>query len=337
MKVGVYVTNQHYLNKDMVSALDEQIAMVRLARDKGWDSFFTGHHYLNEGNNQALQWVPFLARLQAEAGHMACGIGILLLPLHNPVYVAETAASMDVICRGNFILGLGLGYRQMEFDAFQVPMNQRAKRFERHLTLIKRLWSEESVSFEDESCKLVNVRMNIRPVQKPHMPIWIAANNDPAVKRAARLGDCWMIPPHATLQNMIDQMALFRKERKAAGLAPATEVPCFREIVCAKDRATALELAGPYLAEKYAGYARWGQDATMPRGDTMQQALDKLILDRFILGSPEECLEQLRTQGKAVGVTHWVLRPHWPGMPVASSLMSMRLLSDEVLPALRKM
>ena len=336
MKVGVYLTNQHYLDKDLISALDEQIAMMKLARDKGWDSLFTGHHYLNEGNNHALQWVPYLARLQADAGHMAVGIGILLLPLHNPVYVAETAASMDVICRGNFILGIGLGYRKMEFDAFAVPMDQRVRRFEQHLALIKRLWTEDSVSYEDETCKLENVRMNLRPVQKPHMPIWIAGNQDAAVKRAARLGDTWMIPPHATLQTMAGQMAMFHEERKAAGLPPATEVPCFREIVCARSRAAAVEMAGPYLAEKYAGYTRWGQNQTMPRGDSMDQELDKLITDRFIIGTPEECYQQLETVRKEVGVTHWVLRPHWPGMPVSSSLMSMRLLADEVVPALRK-
>ena len=77
--------------------------MVRLARDKGWDSLFTGQHYLNEGDNQQLQIVPFLARLQAEAGEMTLGLGILLINLHNPVYVAETVATMDVLCRGNFV------------------------------------------------------------------------------------------------------------------------------------------------------------------------------------------------------------------------------------------
>ena len=70
MKVGLFVTNQQYLTTDMVSALDDQIAMVRLVRDKGWDSLFSGQHYLNEGNNQQLQIVPFLARLIPEAGDM---------------------------------------------------------------------------------------------------------------------------------------------------------------------------------------------------------------------------------------------------------------------------
>ena len=85
MKVGLFVTNQQYLTTDMVSALDDQIAMVRLVRDKGWDSLFSGQHYLNEGNNQQLQIVPFLARLIPEAGEMHLGLGILLLNLHGQV------------------------------------------------------------------------------------------------------------------------------------------------------------------------------------------------------------------------------------------------------------
>lgn len=65
MKVGLYVTNQHYLDKDMVQALDEQITMVHHARDRGWDSLFSGQHYLNEGNSKQLQLVP----LQCAQGH----------------------------------------------------------------------------------------------------------------------------------------------------------------------------------------------------------------------------------------------------------------------------
>ena len=88
MKVGLFVTNQQYLTTDMVSALDDQIAMVRLVRDRGWDSLFSGQHYLNECNNQQHQIVPLLARLIPEAGDMQVGLGILLLNLHNPVYTA---------------------------------------------------------------------------------------------------------------------------------------------------------------------------------------------------------------------------------------------------------
>src|SRR5690606_1174573 len=121
---------QQHRDVDMVAALEGELEMVRLVRDAGWDSIFGGQHYLNEGDSQQLQLVPFLARLAADAGDMAIGLGVMLLNLHNPVYVAETVASLDVITGGRLIFGVGLGYRDAEFDAFRVPKGQRVARFE---------------------------------------------------------------------------------------------------------------------------------------------------------------------------------------------------------------
>jgi alkanesulfonate monooxygenase SsuD/methylene tetrahydromethanopterin reductase-like flavin-dependent oxidoreductase (luciferase family) len=336
MKVGLFITNQQHLQTDLVSALEEQYLMVRHARDNGWDSLFSGQHYLNEGNNQQLQLVPFLARLMAEAGQMTCGLGILLLNLHNPVYVAETVASLDVIARGNFVFGVGLGYREVEFGAFGVPKGQRVRRFEEGLALVQRLWTEEAVSFESDYCRLDNVRMNIRPVQKPRPPIWFAADNDKAIRRAARLGDNWFINPHATVATIRRQVALYREELSRLKKPLPAVQPAIKEVFCAKDRATALAQAAPYLAGKYADYAKWGQDKVMPKEETFDQGFDDLLKDRFALGSPEEVFEQLRPYWEELDVNHLIIRTHWAGMPVATALSSMRLISSELLPALRK-
>ena len=336
MKVGLFVTNQQTLDTDMVSALGDQIAMLHAARDHGWNSVLTGQHYLNEGNNKQLQSVPFLARLAAEAGEMTLGLGILLLNLHNPVYTAETVASLDVIARGNFIFGVGLGYRDMEFDAFGVPKGERVKRFEEYLALVQRLWTEESVSYDGAGCRLENVRMNIRPVQKPRPPIWMAANSDVAVRRAARLSDAWLINPHATIDTIRRQIAAYRAERKAAGKGAAGELPLIKEVYCARDRATALEMAGPYLLAKYRDYAKWGQDKVMPDDEDFNRSLDDLIKGRFVLGSPEDCYNQLKPYWQEFGVNHLIIRTHWAGMPLSAALASIRLISDELLPALRK-
>ncbi|MEM7132249.1 MAG: LLM class flavin-dependent oxidoreductase [Chloroflexota bacterium] len=336
MKIGVYITNQHHLDKEMVSALEEQIIMVHHARDSGWDSLFCGHHYLNEGNNKQLQIVPFLARLMPEAGEMTTGLGVLLLPLHNPVHVAETVATLDIIARGNFVFGVGLGYREMEFEAFNVPKGTRVKRFEENLALLQRLWTEESVTYHSERCHLDNVRMNIRPVQHPHPPIWIAANNDRAVRRAARLSDAWFINPHANIDTIRHQLGIYRAELAAHGKPMPQEVPTLKEIFCAKDRATAVEMAGPYLLGKYRDYAKWGQDDAMPGNESFDRELDELIKGRFILGSPEECFEELKPYWQELGINHFVFRTHWAGMPLANALSSMKLISEELLPALRK-
>ncbi|MFI5399747.1 MAG: LLM class flavin-dependent oxidoreductase [SAR324 cluster bacterium] len=334
MKIGLYLTNQQHVDVDLVSALDEQIAMLHLARDGGFESLFTGQHYLNEGNNVALQAVPFLARLAAEAGEMTLGLGVLLLPLHNPVYVAETVATLDVICRGNFVLGVGLGYRDVEFNAFAVPKAQRARRFEEGLALVRRLWTEDEVTFDSAYCRLERVHMNLRPVQKPHPPVWIGGNNEPAIRRAARLGDAWFTNPSAPVAVLAKQLAAYRTELTQAGRPAPREIACFREVFCARDRQTALAAAGPSLAAKYQDYSRWGQDP-VTRGTPFAGPFEEMARDAFVLGSPEECFRALEELVK-MGFNHLVLRNHWPGLPLSAALGSLRLLAREVLPALRK-
>jgi len=336
MKVGLFITNQQTLDTDMVSALGDQIAMVHHARDRGWDSLLSGQHYLNEGNNKQLQTVPLLARLAAECGEMTLGLGILLLNLHNPVYTAETVATLDIIARGNFVFGVGLGYRDIEFDAFGVGKGERVRRFEQYLALIERLWTEDCVTYQDATCRLDKVRMNIRPVQKPRPPIWMAANNDPAVRRAARLADAWFINPHATIGTIRRQMAVYRSELKALGKGMPRELPLVKEVYCAKDRARAVEMAGPYLLAKYKDYAKWGQDKVMPDNEDFSRPLDELSEGRFILGSPQDCYEQLKPYWEEFGVNHLIIRTHWVGMPLFAALAGMRLISDELLPALHK-
>jgi alkanesulfonate monooxygenase SsuD/methylene tetrahydromethanopterin reductase-like flavin-dependent oxidoreductase (luciferase family) len=178
--------------------------------------------------------------------------------------------------------------------------------------------------------------MNIRPVQKPRPPIWFAANNDRAIQRAARLGDNWFINPHATLDTIRRQMTLYRDELESHGKAFPRELPIIKEIFCAKDRATAVDLAGPYLLGKYQDYAKWGQDDAMPEDESFDKSFEELTEGRFILGSPEECFEQLRPYWQDLGVNHLIFRTQWAGMPVDTAIDSMQLISTELLPELKK-
>ena len=160
--------------------------------------------------------------------------------------------------------------------------------------------------------------------------------DDRAVRRAARLGDSWFVNPHATIPEIKRQLGLYRDELAKLGKSFPAVLPYAREIYCAKDTPTALEMAGPYLAEKYRTYATWGQDEVLPGNDSFRQPFEALLRDRFVLGSPEECYEQLRPCWEEAGANFLIFRTHWSGMPVGHALASMRLISDELLPELRR-
>lgn len=334
LSVGLFLTNQHPVGADQLRALDEQIAMVHAARDAGWQSLWAGQHYLSESLTH-VQPQAYLARLAPEAGDMRIGIGILLLALHNPVEVAEAYATLDVMCRGRLTFGVGLGYRQVEYDAFGLAGVDKVARFEANLRLVEALWTGEPVDADLPWCRLRGATLNLLPVQRPRPPLWMAANGDKAVERAARMADTWMINPHAAASTITRQLELFHAARADAALPPPPELPLMREVFCARDRATALQLARPFLADKYAVYADWGQDKALPGQEDFRTGFDELEQQRFVIGSPEDCLRQLLPWRTEVGVDHLILRTHWSGMPVQSSLASIDLLSREVLPTLR--
>lgn len=235
-----------------------------------------------------LQPVHLLAHLAAETGDMRVGAGILLLPLLNPVEVAEQAATLDVITGGRFVLGVGLGYRAEENAAFDVP-ERRVRVFREKLDVVRRLLEGEEVTASGHGYRLKRARLAPRP------PIWMAANNDSAVRRAARLADTWLVNPHAALAEVERQLALFRAER---GSEPG-ELPMLREACVAPTDEEAVAVARPHLARKYDAYVDWGQSDVLPPTDTLRREWDALHAGRFLLGGPETALEQIARPARA--------------------------------------
>src|SRR5215470_7233136 len=235
MRFGLLLTNQHLPSTPVAERFAETIEQVRLARDLGFDMLAFGQHFLST-EFQMLQPAVAAARLAAEAGSMRIGITIYLLPLLNPVAVAEEAASLDVITGGRFIFGIGLGYRDEEDQAFGLNRGERVRRLRAHLGVIQKLWTGEPVDFESPYCRLRQATMALRPVQRPGPPIWVAADNDRAVERAAEIGDTWIINPHATLATIQRQMGLYRAALARLRKPFPAELPLMREICVADTR-----------------------------------------------------------------------------------------------------
>jgi alkanesulfonate monooxygenase SsuD/methylene tetrahydromethanopterin reductase-like flavin-dependent oxidoreductase (luciferase family) len=332
-RLGLFLSAQHPPEMAPAQIARDCCEQTALARDLGFDDVSAGQHFLSQPY-QMLQTVPLLARVAAEAGEMRVCSGILLLTLLNPVEVAENAATLDAVTDGRFVLGLGLGYRREENDAFGLP-ERRLRIFEQKLDVVRRLLEGEAVTAEGHGFRLDGQRLALRPAQRPRPPIWLAANSDDAVLRAARDADAWLLNPHTNLSQLERQMVLYRAERERCGLAAAVELPIVKELYVGEDDASALRTVQPYLAGKYEAYVQWGQDEVLPADDTLRQDFARLAEGgRFIVGGPETCARGLREHVDRLGVTTFLFRFQWPGMPQELVLASMRRAAEAVFPLL---
>lgn len=335
VKLGVFLNTNYGADENVATRFREAVDQVRMARDYGFSSVCVGQHFLTE--YQKLHPIPLLARLATESGDMRLLPGILLLPLFNPVYIAEELATLDVVSGGRVLFGIGVGYRDVEFEAFGVRKSDRGARLEESLQVIKRLWTEDEVSFEGRFFRIPKVEVRTRPLQRPHPPIWVAAQADAGVRRAARLGDVLFLNPQARIATLRDQAELFRRTRQELGRPLPEEMACHKEVFIAPDMDTALREGKPFLEGKLKMYARWGQARELPAASAgfVSEGFDDFRKDRVIVGDPEHCIEEFRRYHREVGINHFSCVLNWPGMQHWQVLRSIQLLGERVLPALR--
>ena len=331
---GLVVRGQAEQGEDIARRFQETLAIVRLADRLGFDSITKTAHY-SAYPFQMLQLVPMLARMAAETSRLRLNAGVLLLPLLSPLHVAEEFATLDVISGGKIILGVGLGYRDVEFKAFGVPRTQRARRFEANLVAVRRLWTEDKVAMKAGHFELDDASCLPKPLQRPHPPIWVGANADRAVERAARLGDCWYVGPGVEIATVERQMELYRRALDAAGKPFPAELPMRREVFVAKTRTEAIRLCAPYLGAKYKAYHSWGQE--LPADDSgFDQDFESLIGDRFLIGSPDEVAEQILAIHRRLGVNHLVMSTEWAGMPESLAIETIDMIAKELFPRVKQ-
>ena len=334
MRFGLIIRGQYSQGDDMRVRLKEDLDAAKFAEDLGYDMIGKGSHY-SSYPFQYIQQIPYLCQVAMVAPKLRLCPGVVLLPLHSPLHVAEELASLDVMCNGKLIFGAGIGYREVEFKAFGTTTKQSGKRFEECLEAVKRLWSEDFVTMKGSYFELDNANCTTMPLQKPMPPVWIGANANVGIRRAARVADTWFINPHNKIDTIATQMEVYKRALDEAGKPFPDELPMARECFVARSRAEAIRLAQPYLEEKYKAYKAWGQDAVMPAGDAFSADFEDLMNDRFLFGSPAEVTEQILVLKRRFAVNTLVLGVHWAGMPASLAMDQMQLISEEVFPAVR--
>lgn len=335
MEFGISMRGQYPAGTDMRAMFDNACELARIADGLGYRYLTKGQHYAS-GPVQAFQQIPFLTRMMAETARMKLVTGIMLLPLHKPLDIAEQLATLDVMSKGRLVFGCGIGYRDVEFKAFGMEAKERGRRFEENLVAIKRLWTEADVSMKGSHFELDHASASLLPVQKPMPPIWIGANVDAGIRRAARMADAWFINPHQRLDILQAQLGVYHQALEGAGKAMPAVFPMMRECFVARTTEEALRLARPYLEAKYKSYHEWGQDKSMAKGDDdLSLSFEALVDQRFLVGGVDDVAEQIIDYKKKLGINTLIVSFQQIGTPHGQVLDTLRLFAEEVMPRVR--
>lgn len=321
MKVGLFVNTQYPAGMNVAACVPELVAQVRAARDVGFRSLWFPHHWLTQPM-QMLQVSPVMAYVAAHAQGMTIGPNILILPPLNPVHVAEEAATLDVLSGGNYVLGIGLGYRPQEFTAFGVPLSERAPRFNESIGLMRRLWTEDRVDHEGRFYTVKDAGLSLKPVRPGGPPLYIAGQAEVSVRRAARVGDAWLALNSGGIASVIPLMQTYRAALAEYQRTP-TDFPITMECYVGANNSTAHEECRGPLEYKYAAYAAWGLQKA-----AHTTSFEDFARDRFIIGDKAKVKEEIARYNEVLGVDHFIMRCQWPGLEQSKVLGSIQRLGE---------
>jgi probable F420-dependent oxidoreductase len=193
--MGLFAVNSH-----ACADPDAAARVAALAERLGYDSLWAGEHVVvpsprvapspMEPEEPILDPLVALAHVAARSDRILLGTGVIILPQRNPLVLAKQVASLDVLCGGRLIVGLGVGYLEPEMRAIGVPMEGRGSRADEYLAAMRALWEEEEPAYRGRYVEFDGVDAHPRPVQRP-LPVVVGGHTRAAHRRAARSGDGW--------------------------------------------------------------------------------------------------------------------------------------------------
>jgi probable F420-dependent oxidoreductase len=331
IQVGVMSNSHPAAGADLPRMVDDIIAEAQQAERAGFDSFFVTEHH-QEPNGYLPSPLPVVAALAARTSTIRLGTGIAILPLYHPIRLAEDCAVVDIISKGRLILGVGMGYQDVDFAAYGLKVSDRLSLFEEGIEIVRRAWTEEKLSFAGKRFTLTDVSVTPKPVQSPCPPVWIAGVGDEAMKRAGRVGDALLADSFQLPARLKRRTELYRASATSRGRT--AKVVLFREGFVAPTREEAIRQYEAGLLSTHRYYWRHGsyyQD--VKREEDLD--LRRIGLERLILGSPQDCLEKIRMWHETIGADYFLIRFKHPAGPTHDEVMrALTLFGEQVIPKL---
>ena len=324
----------------------EMIEDCQYAEELGFDSLWlTEHHFWYDGYCPSV--LVGLGALAAATKRIKIASGVVLLPMHDPLRVAEQAAVVDQLSGGRLILGFGNGYRDVEFDGFALRRRDRGARLSEQFSILKSAWTQETFSFSGKHFNYNNVSVTPRPVQKPHPMVMVGSSPvyAPAIRRAAKHGFGLLLPPTLGVDQFREGIRIWEEAAREAGhdVAKMRAEKQVRMGLCydvwvdeTNNKAEKILGNLRYLYREQLGGWRFLVDAEnnpigFDRPEVLDQTVDYVVSSAAV-GNPTKVIRQLKRYEEA-GMDFFCARVRWDSTPRPELHRCMRLLAKEVMPA----
>jgi alkanesulfonate monooxygenase SsuD/methylene tetrahydromethanopterin reductase-like flavin-dependent oxidoreductase (luciferase family) len=333
------ITCQHVPGDGRTDAdLYEQAIQLAVEAERlGFDSvWLTEHHFVDDGYMPSLMAVA--AAIAVRTTRIEIGTGLVLAPLHDPIRLAEDAATVDLLSRGRLLLGLGMGWRREEFEGLGIPIEERRTRLLDAVAVLRQAWSDGLVTGTRRR-PYPGISVRPKPYRPGGPPIWIGAFAERAVRRAGRIADGFMAGT-GSAADFGERVAWVREELAARSPAPERYEMSIYQSTFAWEDGDAWEVLREhlhYLDWKYEdmtdAHGRTGPAAAAP---PLTAADEERVRRETVVGTPEEVAEGIRAYRDAAGEDlHYIAQLYWPGMPYEQQREAMRVFAERVMPLLR--
>lgn len=347
MDFGLFFLMQRDEQWSERAVYDSGLEQMLAAEALGYSSVWIAEHHFND---YGLCPVPpvLAAYLAARTRALRLGMGVSLLPLHHPVDLAEQLAVLDVVSGGRLDVGIGRGGTLQDYQTFQSDREDSRARVEEGIALIQRSWGGEPFDFAGRFHSAERLHVRPRPVQRPHPPLYIAANSEDSVHSAARLGLPTLSSFFVPIEELQRRHQLYREESRALGRSEGEVAGLERQawgmrvVHVAPSREDALRaIEAPFMgyqrkmsilrSDSTGGTVPGSFNRSLLRLRTFREYLDD---GWALIGTADEVREGLQRYLDATGYQHVLLLMALPGLDTSLALRSMRLFAERVAPAM---
>jgi len=343
VKFGYYILNTYVPELDGGSreVYAKWLEQIDAAESLGFDSLWVTEHHFRHFGGQMPSPSVILAAASQRTRRLALGAAVSIIPMHNPLRIAEEFAMVDQLSSGRLRFGAGRGMHPTEYAVFGYDWNDAQKRLPEALDIIMRAWSGEEFEWRGRYYQFPRLRVYPQPYQRPHPPIYITANRDPESFNlvGGRGHHLMTLPWIATNEEQGARVESYKNALRAGGHSVADKdvFTMYPVYVGSGDEEAKAEVLESW--HRWRGFALEAVGA-LPGTPAYERIFPHLSYDamvrdgRGVFGSPQTCARILKRIIDTVGTSHIGLTFHFGGLSQDKVLKSMERCAQLVLPAL---